>query len=137
MWNFIVPKTKFKSILNRILKLVRKNNGIGLFKTFLTKYLSVLLFHYTNFQRYTAFAKKEKRGKGTFYATWKDSWEKTDWYSLLIHLWSDLILVKYFFGDRHWPFERLFWRNYYQFCSSITQIVKAAHRKFINVFNNC
>ena len=35
----------------------KKNNGIGLFKTVLTKYLSVLLFYYTNFQSYTAFAK--------------------------------------------------------------------------------
>ena len=43
---------------------VEKNNGIGLFKTVLTKYLSVLLFYYTNFESYIAFAKKRKKGKG-------------------------------------------------------------------------
>ena len=47
---------------------VEKNNGIGLFKTVLTKYLSVLLFYYTNFQSCTAFAKKRKRGKGNNFA---------------------------------------------------------------------
>ena len=32
-------------------------------------------------------------------------------------------------NDCHWSFERMFWRSYYQFCYSITQIIKTTRRK--------